>query len=71
MNYIIHGAMCSGMHVAMDNTMTNAHICPLPRPPGHIPAEDLFAGYVAADDDKWLPFQVEEAVAAKQLLGHL
>jgi hypothetical protein len=48
--------MCSGMHVAMDNTMTYAHICPLvhfhlPHPPGHIPAEDLFAGSVAAD--KW------------------
>ena len=60
------------MHVAMDNTMTYAHICPLvhfhlPHPPGYIPAEDLFAGSVAAD--KW--FQVEEDVAANQLLGQL
>jgi hypothetical protein len=35
------------------------------------PAEDLFAGSVAADDDKWLPFQVKETVVAKQLLSQL
>jgi len=47
-----------------------------PPPPGHIPhkkvfAEDLFAASVAADDDQWLQFQVEEAVPAKQQLDQL
>ena len=54
MNYRIYSAMHSGMHVAMHNTIPNNHICPLvpflpPCPPGDIPAEDLFAGIVAAD----------------------
>ena len=54
MNYRIYSAMHSGMHVAMHNTMPYNHICPLvpflpPCPPGDIPAEDLFAGIVAAD----------------------
>ena len=74
MNYRIYSAMHSGMHVAMHNTMPYKQICPLvpfhpPCPPGHIPAEDLFTGIVAADVDKWLLFQVEEAVAANQQLG--
>ena len=76
MNYRIHSAMYSGMHVAMNNTMQNNHICSLVPfhptcPPGHIPVEDLVAGIVAADVDKQLLFQVEEAVAAKQQLGTL
>ena len=50
----IYSAMHSGMHVAMHNTMPYNHIFPLvpflpPCPPGDIPAEDLFAGIVAAD----------------------
>ena len=54
MNYRMYSAMHSGMHVAMHNTMPYNHICPLvpflpPCPPGDIPAEDLFAGIVAAD----------------------
>ena len=55
MNYRIYSAMHSGMHVAMHNTMPYNHICPLvpflppSSPPDDIPAEDLFAGIVAAD----------------------
>ena len=33
--------------------------------------EDLFAASVAADDDHWLQFQVEEVVPAKQQLDQL
>ena len=61
MNYRIYSAMHSGMHVAMHNTMPYNHICPLvpflpPCPPVDIPAEDLFAGSVAADKH-WYTYQ--------------
>jgi len=34
-------------------------------------AEDLFAASVAADDDRWLQFQVDESVPAKEQLDQL
>jgi len=53
-------------------------LVPLYPPPlnEHIPrtkvfAEDLFAASVAADDDQWLQFQVEDNVPAKQQLDEL
>ena len=62
-----------GPGVGIRSPLVPLHPPPLggPMPRTKVYAEDLFAASMAADDDQWLQFQVEEAVPAKQQLDQL